>query len=146
MTPLIRPYAPADKPEILALSLRAWEPVFEKMQSAVPDYVFKAFYPHGWWIRQSADIERLLEAEGEQILVAVDGKAILGWIGVRVHPEDRMGEVHILAVDPAQQRSGVASALLDAALAAMRAAGMCIVWWRQATTLATRRRGLPTKA
>ena len=94
--------------------MRAWEPVLEKMQSAVPDYVFKAFYPHGWWIRQSADIERLLEAEGEQVLVAVDGKAILGWIGVRVHPGAIVwARSHILAVDPAQQGSGVASALLD---------------------------------
>ena len=104
MTHLIRSYTQADKPEILALSLRAWEPVFEKMQSAVPDYVFKAFYPYGWWIRQSADIERLLDAEGNHVLVAVGGKAILGWVGVRMHPDDGMGEVHILAVDPTQAR------------------------------------------
>jgi ribosomal protein S18 acetylase RimI-like enzyme len=52
---------------------------------------------------------------------------VLGWVGARLHLEDRMGEIYILAVDPDHQRRGVASALMEHAMAAMREAGMEIV-------------------
>jgi ribosomal protein S18 acetylase RimI-like enzyme len=38
-----------------------------------------------------------------------------------------MGEIYIIAVDPEQQRRGVASALMDHAMSQMRQAGMDIV-------------------
>ena len=39
---------------------------------------------------------------------------------------DRMGEIYIIAVDPDQQRWGIASALMDHAMLQMRRAGMAI--------------------
>ena len=51
----------------------------------------------------------------------------MGWVGVRLHQEDNMGEIYILAVDPVHQRKGIASALLDTAYAYMRDAGMSMV-------------------
>lgn len=120
----IQPYRPADEAEVLALSLRAWAPVFEKMRPAVPDYVYRAFYPAGWAARQSADVVALLADGAVRTFVARDGAALLGWIGLRVHPEDRMGEIHILAVDPDAQRRGVARALMDHALELFRAEGL----------------------
>ena len=36
MTIEIRPFVVADKDAVVALSLRAWQPVFEKLQPAVP--------------------------------------------------------------------------------------------------------------
>lgn len=127
MTIDIRPYTPADQAPILALSIRAWTPVFEKMEPAVPAYVFRAFYPDGWIARQVADIRAFLDAEPEAVHVAADGDALAGWVGVRLHPEDRMGEIYILAVDPDHQRKGVATALMDHAADLMRRAGMAIV-------------------
>ena len=123
----ITPFAPAYEPQVLALSLRAWAPVFEKLEPAVPPYVFRAFYPQGWQIRQAADIDAFLRAEGRHAWVAVEDGSVLGWVGARLHPEDRMGEIYILAVDPDHQRRGVASALMEHAMAAMREAGMEIV-------------------
>lgn len=52
---------------------------------------------------------------------------MLGWIGIRPHPEDRMGEIYILAVAPARQRHGVASALIEHAMSEMRRTGLEIV-------------------
>jgi ribosomal protein S18 acetylase RimI-like enzyme len=123
----IAPYAPGDEAEILALSLRAWAPVFETMEPAVPDYVYRAFYPQGWVARQTADIRACLADPDVPVFVARDGAALLGWIGLRTHLEDRMGEVYILAVDPGAQRQGVARALMDHALAIFREAGLEIV-------------------
>lgn len=123
----IAPSQPADEAEILALSLRAWAPVFEKMEPAVPDYVYRAFYPQGWVARQTADIRACLADPDIPVFVAREGEAVLGWIGLRTHLEDRMGEVYILAVDPAAQRRGVAKALMDHALDIFRDAGLEIV-------------------
>ena len=119
-------YRPEDHQAVVELSMRAWGPVFEKLQPAVPAYVFKAFYPDGWQARQAADISAFLDKEGESVLVAREGEAILGWIGLRLHPTDSMGEIYILAVEPASQRSGVASALMDAAMSKLREAGMTL--------------------
>lgn len=112
---------------LLDLSQRAWEPVMPRMRAEVPGYVYDAFYPQGWWMRQRADVEAVLDDATTEVLVAVDDRGDpLGWVGVRIHPEDSMGEVHIVAVDPLAQRRGVARALLDAAHDRMRDAGMTI--------------------
>jgi ribosomal protein S18 acetylase RimI-like enzyme len=101
--------------------------VFEKLRPAVQPYVYDAFYPGGWQVRQVADIKQFLKAEGRNTWVAVEAGSILGWVGVRLHPADKMGEIYIIAVDPEQQRRGVASALMDHAMSQMRQAGMDIV-------------------
>jgi GNAT superfamily N-acetyltransferase len=123
----IRPYRPEDGAAVVALSLRAWAPVFDKLEPAVPAYVYRAFYPDGWAARQAADVQALLENDGDEVLVALEAEQVIGWVGVRLHPEDRMGEIRILAVDPSRQRAGVARALMDRAIGTMRDAGMAIV-------------------
>jgi GNAT superfamily N-acetyltransferase len=126
LSPRILPYTPDREAELLALSLRAWAPVFRGMRPAVPPYVYDAFYPAGWRARQEADIAAFLQEEGHNAWLAESAGALAGWVGLRLHPADRMGAIHILAVDPAQQRRGVARALMDHAMAEMRRAGMAI--------------------
>lgn len=123
----IRSFVPADRPAIIDLSLRAWAPVFPAMQQAVANYVYDAFYPRGWAERQSTDIAAFLETDSDHVWVAAEGDVILGWVGIRVHGEDKMGEIYIIATDPAHQRKGVASVLMDHAFAQMKLAGMAIV-------------------
>lgn len=120
----ILPFEERHREQIVALSLRAWRPVFEKFQPAVPAYVFRAFYPRGWEVRQAADIEAILGNDAVRKWVACDGDAVCGWVGVRTHPEDNMGEIHILAVDPDRQREGAGRALLDTAFGYLREEGM----------------------
>jgi GNAT superfamily N-acetyltransferase len=126
MTFTIAPFDDHQHAQVLALSLRAWRPVFEQLRPCVPAYVYTSFYPQGWEARQSADIDAFLRDHKPGVWVACDGDAVIGWIGIRLHAEDRMGEVHILAVDPGRQRQGVARALLDTAFEHMRASGMAI--------------------
>lgn len=122
----IVPYAPSLHDEVIALSLRAWEPVFRDVKQAVPGYVYDAFYPAGWAVRQASDIDDILRTNADATWVALDDGVMAGWVGIRCHPGDQMGEIYILAVDPSYQRRGVAAALIDYATARMRDAGMKI--------------------
>ncbi|WP_206057323.1 GNAT family N-acetyltransferase [Nitratireductor sp. XY-223] len=123
----IVPYAAAMKPDILALSMRTWEPVFRKMKPDVQAYVYEAFYPDGWQVRQRADVEAYLDIDDVQTWVAVRAATVLGYVGLRLHPEDRMGEIFILAVDPDHQRQGIGAMLMAFAERQIREAGMGMV-------------------
>ncbi len=123
----IRKFEASDTLKILELSIKAWQPVFKELKPAVQDYVYHSFYPNGWQVHQSADIKKLLQKEGENVFVACLEETIAGFVGIRIHPEDSMGEVYILAVDPSFQRQGVATALINFAMSKMKDAGMAIV-------------------
>ena len=117
----IRPYSPDDLDGILDTTLRAWEPVFPKMRRAIPGYVYDAFYPEGWKARQIADVTATCEDNETEIWIAELSRAMTGFVGLRAHPEDRMGEIYIIAVDPDHQRQGIAKALMDFAFEWMKA-------------------------
>ena len=123
---VVEAYKPDDETAVLELSRSAWTPVFAELRGAVPAFVYDSFYPDGWWERQRTEILTLLADETESVLVARDPHtdSIVGWVSTRLHPEDSMGEIYILAVDPDRQRQGVARRLMDAAHEAMRRAGM----------------------
>jgi len=113
--------------QIIELSLRAWEPVFAALRPAVQSFVYDAFFPDGWAKRQAYDVGQVLEHEPDMVWVAVNGDTVLGWVGLRLHPLDQMGEVRIMAVDPRHHRQGVARALLEFSADLMRREGMKMV-------------------
>lgn len=123
----IEPYGADHRDEVIELSIRAWGPVFERLRPAVPRYVYDSFWPAGWEVRQRADIAAVLDAAPNTVHLALEDGKLLGWVSVQLHPEDDMGEVHILAVDPTVQRRGTATALLEHAFAVVREAGMRMV-------------------
>lgn len=120
----VRPYQSEDKVTVLALSLRSWEPVFSALESEVSSFVYECFYPRGWRIRQEADLAEVLDEEAGRIDVAVIDSQVVGWVCTRLHPEDDMGEVYVLAVDPGHQRQGIATALMDRSFERIRDAGL----------------------
>lgn len=91
----IVPYSAEHREPLLALSLRAWEPVFPMLKSAVPAFVYESFYPDGWRSRQSNDLGAILDGEPENIDVALVDKSPTGWVCTRLHPEDSMSEVYV---------------------------------------------------
>lgn len=123
MTSTIREYAPADRDAVIALSLRAWEPVFVSIRSALAGSgVYELLYAGGWEAAQRAAVAATCDAD--PVWVAEAGGAVAGFVSVRLHTEDRMGEVHMLAVDPGQQRRGTGTRLTAFALDRMRERGM----------------------
>ena len=112
---------------LVNLSLRAWAPVFPLLKADVPGYVYEAFYPEGWEPRQRADISEILATEAENVDVAMLGTSPVGWICTKIHPEDSMAEIHVLAVDPQQQGLGVAQKLMERSYERAHKAGMRMI-------------------
>lgn len=110
--------------EALDLAIRAWAPVFPQVRATVPRFVYDNFYPDGWEVRQRADLSEVLDQEPQNVDVALEDDHVVGWICTRMHPEDNMGEVYVLVVDPDHQRRGIASALMDRSMRRIKNAGM----------------------
>ena len=125
MTDIV-PYAPQHLEAVLEVTRAAWSPVFPLMQEDIPRYVFEAFYPEGWLKRQLADVEAICLDEETDIWVALTEGAVSGFLGLRAHTEDSMGEIYIIAVDPAYQRRGVGAALMAFAFAWMQKRGLAM--------------------
>ena len=126
-TPEIVPYDSIHLDEILDLSIRAWTPVFPLMKKEIPDYVYDAFYPDGWKARQLADISDICRDDATSQWVALAGDKVSGFMGIRVHEEDSMGEIYVIAVHPDYQRQGIGSALMSFAFDWLRQRGLKMV-------------------
>ncbi|MCG8456988.1 MAG: GNAT family N-acetyltransferase, partial [Holophagales bacterium] len=113
--------------QVLDLVISAWQPVFAKTQDDVPRFVYDNFYPQGWQRRQVDEVSALLDDEPEKVWLAIRNQELAGFIGISIHPEDRMGEVYIVAVSPEYQRQGIGKALMEFAEQHIRAAGMKMV-------------------
>ncbi|MGW5879681.1 GNAT family N-acetyltransferase [Nocardiopsis terrae] len=118
----IRRYAPEDREAVVALALRAWEPVHASMAKVLGARI------HGqvvgdWRKRQSQDVRSDLDAEEVRAWVAVTDR-VAGFATVKLDREEATGELHMLAVDPDQQDRGVGSALTRFAEEYMRQEGM----------------------
>ena len=123
----IIPYQTGDKARVIDLALAAWRPVFPQTKQDVPGFVYDNFYPQGWEVRQTADVGQWLDQHAGETWLAVDGDYLLGFVGTVIHPDDRMGEISIIAVAPEHQKSGVGRQLLAHAEAHIREQGMDMV-------------------
>ncbi|MAM61491.1 GNAT family N-acetyltransferase [Maritimibacter sp. UBA3975] len=126
-SPDIQPYSPDDRDAVCDLAVAAWAPVFELTRQDVPGFVYDAFYPEGWEPRQVSDVGALLDEAPEAFWVVRAGDALAAFAGIKLHPEDRMGEILIIAVAPDHQRKGIGAALMAHCEAEIRAAGADIV-------------------
>ena len=123
----IIPYDPSHLKDVLEISMLAWAPVFPLMKEEIPDYVYAAFYPDGWKKRQLADISDVCRDDETGIWVALKGSAVAGYMGVRVHEEDSMGEIYVIAVHPDFQREGICTAMMSHAFDWLRQQGLAMV-------------------
>jgi len=123
----IVPFAADFSDAVIELTLQTWAPVFERMRAEVPGFVYDAFYPDGWEVRQAADVGALISAGKHDIWVALAPSGVVGFVGVGLHPEDRMGEIAIVAVAPEFHRRGIGRRLIAFAEDGIRDAGMVMV-------------------
>ncbi|PSB13236.1 GNAT family N-acetyltransferase [filamentous cyanobacterium CCP1] len=122
----IKPYDSCHLDAVIRLSLRAWTPVFDSIQNAMNPDVYQAFYPDHWRVSQQKAVEDVCAAEDTRVWVAIDADSIVGFVAVKLHLEDSMGEIYMVAVDPDCQGRGIGSALIAFALERMKEAGMSI--------------------
>ena len=115
-----------DMEALVALSLRAWEPVFASFAQVLGPTVFARLYPD-WRAGQRETVTGICAAPSTAaVLVAEADGAVAGFLayGLKSADAERTGEVELLAVDPAFQNRGIGAALNAQALAEMAAAGM----------------------
>jgi aminoglycoside 6'-N-acetyltransferase I len=69
-----------------------------------------------------AEVATFFEDDDRAALAALDGEALVGWIG-RIRTYSHAFELHPIAVDPDQQRRGVGRALIGALEALVKSEG-----------------------
>jgi len=119
----IEPYDDSRLDAIVRLSLRAWEPVFASLEVAMGSDIFREQHPD-WRLSQRSAVEAVCKDGDFHVWVASEGSRTAGFVALRLHAADRMGEIHMIAVDPELQGRGIATALTSHSLAWFREAGM----------------------
>jgi ribosomal protein S18 acetylase RimI-like enzyme len=124
--PQIRPFEDRDTDAVVDLSLRAWAPAFASLEQVLGSEIFRRQHPD-WRVDQRRAVEAVLAAEKTPVWVAGLGANAVGFVAVELHhPEDDMGEISMLAVDPDYQGSGIGTALTEFALDRLKDAGMTV--------------------
>ena len=123
---VIEPFDGEKLEAIVQLSLRAWEPVFESLEEAMDPAVYRAFYRGDWRAAQRRAVESVCSDAGVHVWVASEQSRTAGFVALKLHPEDQMGEIYMIAVDPDLQRRGIATRLTSHALDWFKKAGMSI--------------------
>jgi ribosomal protein S18 acetylase RimI-like enzyme len=118
----VRPVAPVDVDEVVAVALRAWEPVHASMAIVLGVGLNSRIYPD-WAASQAADVANACCDPGLRVSVAVDAERIVGFVAVLIDTSSRTGEVDMIAVDPNSQGRRVGHQLTEHALSQMREAG-----------------------
>ena len=117
-------YNPHHLDAIVQLSLRAWAPVFDSIRNAMDTDLYQQFYPDHWRVSQQQAVEEVCAAEETTVWVAIDADALIGFVVVKLHSADSMGEIYMVAVEPDFQGQGIGSTLINFALDWMKDVGM----------------------
>ena len=124
---LIRSFQESELDAIVELSLRAWEPVFESLRDVLGEPIFDRLHRPDWRTVQADAVRSSCTSEGRDVFVAVADERPVGFATIALNAfHEGMGVVDMIAVDPAYQRRGIATQLMDRSSEHMREQGMDI--------------------
>ena len=129
MRPRIRPFEDRDAEAVVGLSLRAWAPAYASLERVLGPEIFRRQHPD-WREDQRRAVRGVLAAnEGNVWVAEADAEAgagfVAGFVAIELdHPEEGMGEISMLGVDPDRQGAGIGTALTEFALERLKEAGM----------------------
>ena len=124
----IRLFEEGDAAAVVALSLRAWEPVHTSLREVMGDELFDLRHRPDWRARQQRDVESVLSDGANSVWVAEEEEAVVGFAAAAIRPEDGIGEVLMLAVDPRCQNRGLGTKLTGVATDWIRESGMPVAF------------------
>lgn len=121
----IRPYETKYIKDIVALSLRAWEPVFRSIKENMDREIYEIFYPD-WRQSQKEAVEHVCGSDETRVWVAFEEETVTGFAALKLGSESKTGEIYMVAVDPDHQGKGICSSLVQFALKHMKEEGMTV--------------------
>lgn len=119
----LRRFAGGDADRVVELSIAAWAPVFASFERVFGPQLYRRLHPD-WRAEQAATVRGALD-ENDTWVAEIAG-TVAGFVTVRFDDAERSAEIYLIAVDPAVQRRGVATALMDLAFDEMRARGITL--------------------
>jgi ribosomal protein S18 acetylase RimI-like enzyme len=126
MQPAVRAFEDRDQDAVIALSLRAFEPVFASLAGVLGESgVYSQLHPD-WRAGQRRAVEAACSAEKIHVWVAEIGAVVGGFVAVQLDHEASIGEIYMIAVDPDHQHRGVGSILTSFALHWIKDNGMAV--------------------
>ena len=123
---IIRPQLDTDLAAVVALSLRAWQPVSESMARMLGPRLNRLVYPD-WAAGQARAVEEVCRDESMTVWVAAVDERPVGFAAVTFRTDPDSAEIEMIAVDPDQQNQGIGSALLAYAFDWISASGVNLV-------------------
>ena len=130
---MIRPFEQPDAADVVALSLRAWAPVHDSLREVMGDELFDLRHRPDWKAQQLRDVESALSDDANRAWVAEQEQAVVGFAAATIRPEDDLGEVLMVAVEPTSQGRGLGTRLTEVATDWVRQSGMSVAFiptWR----------------
>lgn len=125
----IRDYDPSDEDAVLALVARAWTTVFPEVNAVLGPQLARLLHSEDWQQHHRDEIRGVLADEAMRSWVAVQDDAVVGVASARVvDPRRRIGEVHLVGVEPAAQGHGIGAAITRHAEEFLRSEGMAVVY------------------
>jgi len=124
----IRAFEDEDAAAVVALSLRAWEPVHASLREVMGDELFELRHRPNWRAKQQRDVESVLAGEDFTVWVAEEAGAVVGFVAATIHDDDDVGEIQMLAVDPERQNRGIGTELTEIATDWIRESGMPVAF------------------
>ena len=124
MTHKIRVIQENDIDTIVGFAVDAWEPVFASFKTLLGEEIFERLRPN--WRQEQARLVRQTCQNTQKFntfVAEVDGKAV-GFVAVILNKDTLIGEIDLLAVDPAYQGQNIGTDLNKHALEFMCANGM----------------------
>lgn len=120
----IEPLEAARTDAVVQLSLRAWAPVFESIESVLHPELYNQSYPEGWEASQGQAVHDVCTSGDFEVFTTNEGEETLGFVAIRLDDKTKVGEIYMIAVDPDHQGRGIASSLTEFAVTRMKEAGM----------------------
>lgn len=121
----VRSISAGDHPAVIALALRAWEPVFESFRLVLGAERYARVFPD-WRRSQAEAVDAAITTHPTWVVedvVGDGGERVVGFVSVVFDDAERSGEIHMIATDPDAQRRGAGRMLVAVAEREMRQRG-----------------------
>ena len=122
----IRPFTPADADQLETIRAHAFAPVFASFRALVGNDVASVALANAEKEQQALLESLCAQTADTTVLVAARNGTAIGFLCIKLDRAQRVGEIVLDAVVPAEAGRGVGTALVEHAIALMRAEGMRI--------------------